>query len=282
MNAFTYIRSIAKALSVTFAVLLTFSSLVGCSTVQGVDVLTWAKDAKAEGIQKYNDGKYAEAAGCFRNAIRQDPIDPETEYWLAICYEQTGSYHESIEAYKTSLQLMPARGTVHYSITMHDSAFDRLAHIVACNDSTGTEIDLIAASATKRNDSEQYRLLGRIFRYRGDADSSLTNYRRATQIQPDNFAAQRELGLYLEQLSQNEEAGQVLREAYRLNHHDDAVNSGLRRIGIEPGPGLLPQEEPVVSAHVSAVPAMPAVDPGLPTPAANTYTPSPDAPAPRD
>ena len=52
--------------------------LAGCASMQGVDLLTWSNDAKRQGIQQYNDGRYAEAAGCFRNAIRQNPIDPES------------------------------------------------------------------------------------------------------------------------------------------------------------------------------------------------------------
>jgi len=248
--------------------------------MQGVDVLTWSKDAQRQGIQQYNDGRYAEAAGCFRNAIRQNPVDPASEYWLALCYEQTNSYHEAIDAYKTALELMPSPGTVHYSVGMHDNAFDRLAHIVAANDPTGSETDLIAQQAAKNNSSDDFRLLGRVLRYRGDADSGLENYRRAVQIEPSNFAAQRELGLYLEQLTQNQEAGQVLRDAYRINQRDEQVNSALRNIGMEPGPGLLTQSEPV-TAH-PLMPALPNSDPGLPTPAANTYTPSADQPAPRD
>jgi tetratricopeptide (TPR) repeat protein len=277
----SHIRSVCKFLFIGVAA-TAFSGLVGCSSIQGMDLLTWAKDAKNEGIRKYNDGKYDAAAGCFRNAIRQDPTDPETEYWLALCYEQTHSYHEAIDAYKTSLQLMPAPGTAHYNRPMHDSAFDRLAHVVAANDPTGSEVDLIASAAAKGDASEQYRLLGRIFRYHGDADTSLDNYRKAVKLQPENFNAQRELGLYLEQLTQNEEAGQVLRDAYRINQHDDQVNAGLRRIGIEPGDSLLEQAAPISSMKPPVMPALPAVDPGLPTPAANTYTPSPESPAPRD
>jgi tetratricopeptide (TPR) repeat protein len=275
--AIRFLRNLAIGLSAS-----AFSLLVGCNSMQGVDVLTWANDAKNAGIQNYNDGKYDAAAGCFRNAIRQNPTDPNTEYWLALCYEQMGESHSAIDAYKTSLQLMPAPNTVHYSQGMHDSAFDRLAHIVAANDPTGSEADLVQQSAASSKSSEDYRLLGRIFRYRGDADTSLTNYRLAVNIDPDNFPAQRELGLYLEQLTQNQEAGQVLRDAYRINQNDKQVNAALLRIGMEPGPGLLPQEPSQASAKPVVMPALPAGDPGLPTPAANTYTPSPDAPAPRD
>jgi tetratricopeptide (TPR) repeat protein len=257
---------------------LAFVFLTGCG-MDTQNVLTWSQDAKREGVQQYNDGRYAEAAGAFRNAIRQNPLDPESEYWLGLCYERTQSWHEAIDAYKTSLQLMPPPGTVHYSVGMHDSAFDRLAHIIASNDSTGSETDLIAQTAAQSHLSEDFRLLGRVFRFRGDADNGLENYRRAVQIDPENFAAQRELGLYLEQLTQNQEAGQVLRDAYRLNQRDEQVNNALLRIGMEPGPGLLARQQP--AAHPT-MPPLPSVDPGLPTPAANSAGPSPDVAPPRD
>jgi tetratricopeptide (TPR) repeat protein len=256
-----------------------FVSLIGC----GSDVLTWSKESKQQGIQDYNDGRYAEAAGAFSNAIRQSPQDPESEYWLALSYEQMQSYHESIDAYKTTLRLMPAPGTVYYNAAMHDSAFDRLARIVARNDPTGRETDLIEQTANQSGSSEDYRLLGWVFRYRGDADSALNNYRHSVQIDPANFIAQRDLGIYLEQMNQNQEAGQVLRDAYRLNQNDSKVNNALRRIGMEPGESLLAQQPQQQATHPLLLPPDPAgSDPALPTPAASTDGPSPEISAQRN
>jgi Flp pilus assembly protein TadD len=266
---------IARTTLAASATALLLFSLAGC----GADLLTWAKDAKRQGAQQYNDGKYAEAEGSFRNAIRQDPTDPETEYWLALSCEQTGSYPQAIEAYKTCLKLMPHPGTVRWNQAMHDDAFDRLAQVVAKYDRTGSETDLIAQQASRDISSEDYRLLGRVLRYRGDADSALDNYRRAAQIDPTNFAAQRELGLYLVQLSQNQEASAVLRDAYRLNSNDQQVNDALQRIGITPGPDLL----------VASAPERPVLIP-RPTPAdqdamisaSSSEGPAQKLPVPRD
>jgi Flp pilus assembly protein TadD len=249
-------------------------SLAGCG-----DMLTWAADAKKQGIEQYNDGRYAEATGSFRNAARQDPTDPVTEYWLGLSYEQTHCYHEAINAYKTALRLQPDPSSVRFDHQMHDNAFDRLARVIAQADTDNTETDLIVKTAADTKASDQYRLLGRIFRYRGDADTALDNYRRAVQLSPENYVAQKELGLYLEVLGQNQEAGQVLRDAYRLNQQDQDIDSALRRLGMVPGPSLLAQDQiarPVMPSQSTEDELMPAA------PAAHISGPVQDSAVPRD
>jgi len=66
--------------------------LAGCSSMQGVDVLTWSNDAKRQGMQQYNDGRYAEAAGCFRNAIRQNPIDMRNPHFRQHIHREGGAW----------------------------------------------------------------------------------------------------------------------------------------------------------------------------------------------
>ncbi|HEX4054226.1 MAG TPA: hypothetical protein VHX86_08175 [Tepidisphaeraceae bacterium] len=46
------------------------------------EALTFSQDSKREGIREYSDGRYAQATGSFRNAIRQNPA--EAEYWLGM------------------------------------------------------------------------------------------------------------------------------------------------------------------------------------------------------
>ncbi len=248
-------------------------SFVGCE-----DMVVYSHEAKQQGISQYDDGHYAEAAGSFRNAIRQDPTDPDSAYWLGLSYEKTNSWQEAIDAYKTCLRLIPSARSTPVTAELYNNAFDHLATVVAKTDISDTEIDAITKVALDNKASEQYRLLGRILRYRGDADSALDDYRRAVRLSPDNYAATKELGIYLEKLSQNQEAADVLRTAYRENQHDKDVNDALRQIGLVPGPGLLAEDQlakPLITGDIGA-------DLGITAPAAHKTPPTIDGPAPRD
>jgi tetratricopeptide (TPR) repeat protein len=246
----------------------------------GTDMLTYAQDSKRAGIGQYNDGNYADAIGSFRNAVRQDPRDAESEYWLGLSFEQTQNYHEAINAYKTALDVMPEAGSARFNRQLHDKAFDRLACVIAMHDPANTEVDLVSSTASGQSSDIDYWLLGRIFRYRGDADTAIDDYHRSIQLNPDDFAVQKELGLYLVQLGQNQEASAVLRDAYRLNQYDDLVNQALRTVGMTPGPDLYTQDAPK-----TLPPASPDVEPGMNgpvAPASHIDAPDQSLPAPRD
>ncbi|HEX2973172.1 MAG TPA: hypothetical protein VHP11_12620, partial [Tepidisphaeraceae bacterium] len=42
------------------------------------DVITYARQSRREGLSLYKQEAYSDAAGAFRNAIRQDPRDYES------------------------------------------------------------------------------------------------------------------------------------------------------------------------------------------------------------
>src|ERR1700722_17558412 len=65
------------------------------------DMLTYSKDARAQGLKLYNQQSYADAAGAFRSAIRQDPVGYANYYSLGQCYDQIGQWRESIAAYRS-------------------------------------------------------------------------------------------------------------------------------------------------------------------------------------
>jgi len=228
-------------LTVRLSVVLLAAMLLSLSGGCGSEVLTYSQDSKQQGIQNMNDGKYVDAAADFRNAIRQDPSNPQFFYLLGQCNEKLAQWHEAVDAYKTGIKLMPRPGVYRYDGALKENMIDHLANVIAKNDANNQETDALVKEAKASNSAEDYRMLGRMFRYRGDADSAIDAYTHAGQLDTDDFAVRKELGLYLQTLNLNQRAADTLREAYRLNQNDAEVNQALTKLGVVPGPALLPQ-----------------------------------------
>ena len=77
-------------------------ALGGCAT----DIITNGKESRDEGIKLYNDGRYADAAGAFRETIRHNPADLQSHYYLAMSLDRLGAYEQAIQQYRTTLKLM--------------------------------------------------------------------------------------------------------------------------------------------------------------------------------
>ena len=75
------------------------STMVGCAT----EVVTFSKSNRERGVQLYQDGEYGEAAGAFRHALRQNPRDYKSHFYLAQTYEKMGQQQQAIQSYKTAL-----------------------------------------------------------------------------------------------------------------------------------------------------------------------------------
>src|SRR5256885_1995975 len=75
---------------------------VGCA-----DSLTYAKDARRDGMALYNEGNYTEAVGAFANATRQDPRDYKSYYYLGASYQAQHQYQQATSAYRSCLDVMP-------------------------------------------------------------------------------------------------------------------------------------------------------------------------------
>ncbi len=70
------------------------------------DVITYAKDARRDGLSNMREGNYVDAAGSFRNAVRQDPRDYKSYYYLGQCYDRMASTHQAIGSYRSGLDVM--------------------------------------------------------------------------------------------------------------------------------------------------------------------------------
>lgn len=208
--------------------------LAGCA-----DMVTYSKDSRREGIALYNRGAYADSAGAFKNAVRQNPRDYRSYYYLGASNEQLGQYQQAIAAYKTSYQVIVTTMEGKQDPDFRILVMNGLASAIAQSDVREVELNALEHRARTRAVPDDWYTLGRIYAIRGDADNAIEALVRAATIDPNNYQFSRDAGLYLEQVGQTAQAVPLLRRAYGLCNGTDAqVAAALRRLGVIPGPSL--------------------------------------------
>jgi len=202
------------------------------------DVLTYSKDAQQEGAKLYRQGDYANAAGAFRNSVRQNPQNYEGYYWLGASYEKLKQYQLAIAAYNSARAIIGTTTSGKYDEEYHDKILLGISSAVAKCDQRDIETNVIQRTAQERGTADNWFILAKVYEFRGDADSAIDAYNRAALLEPNNFMIQKNYGLFLERLGQAQRAEGPLRRAYSLNNQDEQVATALRRIGVVPGPSL--------------------------------------------
>ena len=216
------------------AVLLAVNT--GCT-----DTVTFSRNNREAGIIAYNEGRYTDSAGSFKAALKQDPRDYQSHYWLGQSLLQIGNYQSASVAFRSCLDTRTVTLAGREDETIQAKALDGLAQCITKADDGDLEvnqIEQIARGASGAKAAQEFFLLGKVYRYRGLPDMALDYYNRACLQDNRNFIYLKEYGLYLEQLQQNANAEQTLRQAYALNANDAEVNAGLQRLGIVPGLAL--------------------------------------------
>jgi tetratricopeptide (TPR) repeat protein len=224
--------SAAKALA---ALALTLG-LTGCS-----DVLTFAEKDRDAGLEAYNAADYPKAAGAFRAALRQDPRDYRSQFYLGQSSLQMQNYQQAIVAFRSCLDSQNVTLAGREDNEMRLKAIDGLAQAIVKSDESDSEVNRLeqnARNAQGADAARQFFTLAKVYRYRKLPDMALDYYNRSTLDDPKNFEYAKEYGLYCEQLQQSARAQEALHHAYALNAADKDVTDALRRLGVVPGPSL--------------------------------------------
>jgi Tfp pilus assembly protein PilF len=255
------------------AVLLVAALSGGCA-----DFATFSKQSHDQGMEYYQQKDYADAAGAFRNAVRQVPNDYQDHYYLATCLAAQGQWEQAIHSYYDAWEVMSIDDMGKLDSKLKFQVLDGLAHAIASSDTRDSETNAVEAKARERQTADDYLLLAKIYADRRDADSAIDAYDRATMLDPRSFYITKEYGLYLERLGQNDKAAVVLRRAYAINGTDQQVSDALRRLGIVPGPSI--KDEDALAKPLIPKGPIPTVDlgkvmgiGGSATPAAATQSP---------
>jgi tetratricopeptide (TPR) repeat protein len=204
--------------------------MTGCG-----ELLITSRKSNEKGMEYYNQRNYNDAAGAFSDAIRQEPRDYQSQFYLGVCYDQLKQYQDALRQYRVTLDVMDK--TIE---GINDDKFrlivmDTYAGAIARYDTHELELNDLEKRVKTSNNSTGYFLLGKTYRLRGDADNALSAYIKAADLNPTDFNIRKELGLYLlDPLGQNQKAAYYLQQAYQLKDDDEAVNNGLNRLGIKP------------------------------------------------
>ncbi|QOV92186.1 tetratricopeptide repeat protein [Humisphaera borealis] len=243
MNLPSY-RSISRVASV--GLLCASAAFAGLSAGCG-EIVTYAGEARQQGIKLYNEGHYAEAAGSFNSAIKQRPQDYESYYYLGRTHEAMGAFHQAVKDYRTTLTMMDNSLKGPTDTEFRLKTLDGLASAI----SAGKDATLEQAAFVKTSGpatGEDFWVIAKVRKLDGDIDSALVEYAKAAKMDPENQPLAKEFGLYLAKLNQRTLASAELRRAYAINYRkrladDPQVNEGLRALGIIPGPSLADERD---------------------------------------
>jgi tetratricopeptide (TPR) repeat protein len=202
------------------------------------EAITYAKDAHKEGMSLYQQGDYVDAAAAFANAVRQNPRDYPSYFYLGASYQAQGSFQQSISAYRSCLDTMPLSLAGKQDTAMKFRAMDALAMVIAKSATSADETAVMEKKCAGKAAVDDQWLLAKIYRYSGDADAAVEAYDKAVLIDGTRFEITKEAGLYEAVLGQNDRAALTLKKAYVVNPNDDQVNDALHRLGVVTGPGL--------------------------------------------
>lgn len=224
-----------------FAVCTAFVALAGCS-----DLITYNTQNRASGLKAYDNGDYATAAGGFRQALKEDPRDYQSHYWLGMTNLQMRNYQQAIVAFRACLDTRTVTLLGKEDDATRLKALEGLAQAIVKSDDADVEVNKVETTArntTGPRAAQEFFVLAKIYRYRMLPDMAIDYYNRACLNDNKSFAYLKEYGLYLEQLQQNEKAEQTLRQAYAINASDAEVAAALQRLGVVPGLSLVPKED---------------------------------------
>ena len=223
------------AIRATFFGLCIFA-LAGCS-----EVVSSSKHSRETGQRLYNEGEYVDASGAFNKAVREDPTDYRSWYWLGQSCDKTQSYHQAIRAYRTALEVRKRTAPGREDEAMRVRIIDALGKSIAAGNDRAFQPE--GGNGSRPTAEEKY-VEAKAFEYMGDADSAMDAYQQAARLDTRDFAIAKDYGLYLEKVQgMHDQSVKQLKRAYQLNDKDPQVVAALRRSGVVPGPSLKEPEQ---------------------------------------
>jgi Flp pilus assembly protein TadD len=145
----------------------------------------------------YQQGRYAEAAECYRAALRQRPEDVDALNNLGAALADLGRPAEAVVCYQQALRVQPRHATAHYNLGNLLRVAGRFEEAIAC----------YADALRLRPDmAEGHHNLGITLRRLGRLAEARASILRALELRPGDAASEVSLGLTLAEAGRQAEA----------------------------------------------------------------------------
>jgi Flp pilus assembly protein TadD len=173
-----------------------------------------ATDAERQrGNELYLQGRYAEAAACYRRVLAERPDDVDALNNLGAALADLGRLADAVVCYREALRLRPGHAEAYYNLGNALRILGRFDEAIA----------VYARALRLRPDLvEAHNNLGIALRKRGRLTEAMASARRALELRPDNVSALVNLGLGLCESGRVAEGLECYEEALRrdANHAD--------------------------------------------------------------
>jgi tetratricopeptide (TPR) repeat protein len=183
-----------------------------------------------QALALHQAGRLKEAEARYRQALAEQPGDPNTLHLLGLVAHQSGRHEDAVELIGRAIAIRP-RPAFWYNLAQ--------VHL-ARSDAAAAEEALRQTIAIAPDHAEALFHMGGLLRARHDVNGAIESYRRAIAARPDFVDAQVNLGLLLNEAGDATEAVSHLETADRLRPNDSRIlNSlGIARRSISPNTAI--------------------------------------------
>jgi uncharacterized protein (TIGR02466 family) len=128
------------------------------------------------GVALEGQGKFAEAAECYRKALQFEPRVAEIHFNLGAALANLGRQDEAIKSYRRAIELKPNLAVAHFNLGLALQSQDKLDEAIAgYRKAIGLEPGFF----------EAYGSMGTALQAQGKLDEAIAAYRKSLAIQPN-------------------------------------------------------------------------------------------------
>jgi tetratricopeptide (TPR) repeat protein len=179
-----------------------------------------------QALALHQAGRLKEAEAGYRQALAEQPGNPDVLHFLGLLAHQSGRYEEAIDLIRQAIALRP-RPAFQYSLA--------LVHL-ARHDAVAAEEALRQTTTMAPDHAEALFYLGGLLRARRDIAAATDCYRRALAVKPGFVDAHVNLGLLLKEADDAAEAVKHIEAADRLRPNDPRILNSLGMVREQSAP----------------------------------------------